>query len=63
MKVYIVQCIPEASFGKISQQGFTSLEKAQAFVESRSDKPKQIMPHKYQTEDFTDYLIYEVEIV
>lgn len=36
MKVYIVQVIPEASLGKVSQEGYSTLEKAQAFVESRS---------------------------
>lgn len=55
MKVYIVQVIPEASLGKVSQEGYSTLEKAQAFVESRSDL--------YRTADFTDYLIYEVNIV
>ena len=35
MKVYIVQVIPEASLGKVSQEGYSTLEKAQAFVESR----------------------------
>ena len=55
MKVYIVQVTPEASLGKVSQEGYSTLEKAQAFVESRSDRP--------QREDFTDYLIYEVNIV
>lgn len=32
MKVYIVQVIPEASLGKVSQEGYSTLEKAQAFV-------------------------------
>ena len=48
MKVYIVQVIPEASLGKVSQEGYSTLEKAQAFVESRSDRPQQIavpLPH------------------
>lgn len=63
MKVYIVQVIPEASLGKVSQQGFTTLEKAQAFIESRSDKPEKFTEYIYRTEGFTDYLIYEVEIV
>lgn len=63
MKVYIVQVIPEASLGKVSQEGYSTLEKAQAFVESRPDCPQQISPHLYRTADFTDYLIYEVNIV
>ena len=40
MKVYIVQVIPEASLGKVSQEGYSTLEKAQAFVESRSDRSR-----------------------
>ena len=63
MKVYIVQVIPEASLGKDSQEGYSTLEKAQAFVESRSNCPQQISPYLYRTADFTDYLIYEVNIV
>ena len=63
MKVYIVQVIPEASLGKVSQEGYSTLEKAQAFVESRFDRPQQISPYLYRTAAFTDYLIYEVNIV
>lgn len=37
MKVYIIQVTPEASLGKVSQEGYSTLEKAQTFVESRSD--------------------------
>ncbi len=63
MRVYIVEVIPEASLGKVSQEGYTSLAKAQAFIEGRADKPKQITPFLYHTDDCTDYLIYEVKIV
>lgn len=63
MKVYIVQVIPEASLGKVSQEGYSTLEKAQTFIESRSDRPQQVSPYLYRTADFTDYLIYEVNIV
>lgn len=63
MKVYIVQVIPEASLGKVSQEGYSTLEKAQAFIESRSDQPQRVSPYLYHTADFTDYLIYEVNIV
>lgn len=62
MKVYIVQVIPEASLGRVSQEGYSSLEKAQAFIESRSDKPVKQSEYLYRTTDFTDYLIYEVDI-
>ena len=63
MKVYIVQMIPEASLGKVSQEGYSTLAKARAFVESRSDRPQQVSPYLYRTANFTDYLIYEVNIV
>lgn len=63
MKVYIVQVIPEASLGKVSQEGYSTLEKAQAFIESRFDQPQRVSPYLYRTADFTDYLIYEVNIV
>ena len=62
MKVYIVEVIPEASLGKVSQEGYTSLEKAQAFIESRAARPKRISAFIYRTDDFTDYLIYEVTV-
>lgn len=63
MKVYIVQVIPEASLGKVSQEGYSTLEKAQAFIESHSDRPQRVSPYLYRTADFTDYLIYEVNTV
>lgn len=63
MKVYIVQVIPEASLGKVSQEGYLTLEKAQAFIESRSDRSQRVSPYLYRTADFTDYLIYEVNII
>lgn len=63
MKVYVVQVIPEASLGKVSQEGYNSLEKAQAFIESRADKPIKQSEYLYRSEDFTNYLIYEVNIV
>ena len=54
MRVNVIEVIPEAIFGKVSQEGYTTLEKAQAFIESRSDKPKQVTPFHYRTDDFTD---------
>lgn len=64
-KVYVVQVMPEASLGRVSQEGYTSLEKAQAFIESRSGKPTQVTPWHYRSTDgnFTDYLIYEVRVI
>lgn len=41
------------------------MEKAQAFIESRSDKPARVSPWLYRSTDGndTDYLIYEVRVV
>lgn len=63
MKVFIIEVIPEASFGKVSQEGYTSLEKAQAFIESRADRPAKMSEYHYRSSDFTDYLIFNVTIV
>lgn len=63
MRAYIVQVIPEASLGKVSQEAYDSLEKAQAFIETRADKPVKQSEYWYRSEGFTDYLIYEVNIV
>ncbi len=65
MRVYIVQVMPEASLGRVSQEGYTSLEKAQAFIESRADKPAPVSPWRYRSTDGsdTDYMIYEVRVV
>lgn len=62
MKVYIIMVTPEASFGKVSQEGYSSLEAAQAWIMGRADKPRAIRPHVYRTEDYTRYEIFEVTI-
>ena len=63
MKVYVVQVVPEACFGKVSQEGYTTLEQAQAFIESRSGNPFQASAYMYTADDYTVYLIYEVNII
>ena len=65
MRVYVIQVVPEASIGHVSQAAYTSLEKAQAFIESRADNPRQVTPWHYRGTDgnFTDYLIYEVRVI
>lgn len=63
MKVYVVQVVPEAGFGKVSQEGYTTLEQAQAFIESRSGNPFQASSYMYTADDYTVYLIYEVDII
>lgn len=45
--------------GRVSGEGYTSIEKAQAFIESRSSKPKQIQPMTYEG----GYEIHQIKIV
>lgn len=64
-KVYVVQVTPEASFSKVSQEGYKSLEKARSFIEGRIPKPELIDPYnpwRYRDEDYTEYTIYEVTV-
>lgn len=60
--IYVVLVTPEASFGKVSQEGYSSLAKAQAFIESRSGNPRKISHWRYRDEDETEYLICEVRV-
>lgn len=62
MKVFVVQVIPEGHLGRVSQEGYSSLTKAQAFIEGRADRPQKITEYMYRTADYTDYLIYEIEV-
>jgi len=45
--------------GKVSSEGYTSIEKAQAFIESRNNKLKQIQPMTYEG----GYEIHQIKIV
>lgn len=62
MRAYIVEVIPKEGLGKVSQEGYTTLEKAQAFIGGRSDRPTQVSPFLYRSSERT-YLIYDVKIV
>ncbi len=62
MRVYVVEVV-QNGFGKISQEGYASLEKAQAFIEKRGGAPRQIGPCHYRAEGrrgATDYLIHDI---
>lgn len=63
MNVYIVEVIPEASLGRVSQEGYTTLEKAQAFIEGRSYHPRKVSEYMYVDDEETHYLIFRVKIV
>ena len=68
MRVYVIEVCPEGGVSRISQEGYDSLEKAQAFVEGRGDKPQQLAPFHYCSgkntggvwRNFTDYLIHDI---
>lgn len=62
MRAYIVMVTPEAHMSKVSQEGYTSLEKAQAFVEGRSGSLQKLSEYHYRDEDYTEYEICEVLI-
>lgn len=68
MRVYVVEVCREGFESRISQEGYSSLEKVQAFIENRGDKPQQITPFHYRSgersrglwRDFTDYMIHDI---
>ena len=49
--IYVVQVTPEASVGKISSEGYSSLAKAQAFIEERAGNPQKISHWRYRDDD------------
>lgn len=58
-RIYVITVQPQYAFLKISQEAYTSIEKAQRFIESRSDKPKKITPYHYAGIKY-DYYINEL---
>jgi hypothetical protein len=61
-KVYAVLVISKASVSKVSSEGYSSLAKAQAFIESRAGNPQKISHWRYRDDDWTEYLICEVRV-
>lgn len=63
MRVYVIEVYQDGFTCHVSQEGYDSLEKAQAFIESRGGKPQRITPFHYCTEGqhgATDYLIHDI---
>lgn len=61
--IYVVMYEPEAHMPKISQIGYTTLEKAQAFIESRSSNPKKVTEYLYKSDDLSElYSIHPIQI-
>jgi hypothetical protein len=63
VRIYVVHVVPNKGLARISQEGYTTLAAAQAFIESRSDRPEKVTEYIYRTHDLTDYLIYDIQIV
>lgn len=71
MKVYVVEVIPEADLGRVSQEAYTTLKKAQDFIEHREGDPQPVNDFHYRSGgcrdgiwyDYIDYLIFEVNVV
>ncbi|WP_304584817.1 hypothetical protein [Acutalibacter muris] len=61
-KVYAVLVTSKASVSKVSSEGYSSLAKAQAFIESRAGNPQKISHWRYRDDDWTEYLICEVRV-
>ena len=46
--VFVVSVCPDYGMPRISQEAYTSLAKAQAFIESRGDHPERIDAFHYK---------------
>lgn len=70
MRVYVVMCewiAGTMNEAKVSQEGYKTLEEAQAFIKSRigaimKDALKEINPYEYIVADVMKYTITEVSI-
>ena len=62
MIVYVIKVTPEASFSKVSQEGYRTYDEARAFIESRAKEPLPLSNFIWRDEDDTDYEIVEVKI-
>lgn len=63
MIVYIIQVIDrETNFKSISQEAYTTFEKAIEFITTRSDKVEAVSPWTYATEDII-YKITDIRVV
>lgn len=65
MRVYIIEyrCYCKGTnewVSKIFQEGFTSLQDAQRFVEAKPGRPGKCSELYYQTELFEEYYIHDV---
>ena len=62
LQVYVVEVVRIGFSGRISQEGYLSLEGAQQFIEKRADSPVKINNFKYQSQTGDVYYIHDVLI-
>ena len=67
MRVYIVEYrhydkLFDRWISAVSQEGYTTLQAAQAFIESRANEPSKQTEYYYQTPMLEEYYITEVTI-
>lgn len=56
-KIYVVRVQARDEWGsRNSDEAFFKLEKAQKFIESRSDNPKQVSPYDYESSEYKYYI-------
>lgn len=62
LRVYIVEVVSRGFSGRISQEGYFSLEDAQRFIEKRSEAPEKISNFQYRSNNGDTYYIHDVLI-
>ena len=56
-KIYVVRVQALDEWGsRNSDEAFFKLEKAQKFIEGRSDNPKQVSPYYYESSEYRYYI-------
>lgn len=57
--IFVVTVQPDYSMPKIRQGAYDSLEKAQTFIENRSDAPRKLTDFQYESDRY-EYLIHDL---
>lgn len=59
--VYVVMARPEYEMPRLSQEAYTSLEKAQAYINSRSDSPIWLDDFNYKGRNYL-YTVHKLSL-
>ena len=62
LRVYIVEVVSRSFSGRISQEGYFTLEDAQRFIEKRAETPEKISNFRYQGRNGDAYYIHDILI-